>query len=227
MNIRDFYNLEKKLRVPKKNITFEERKVESLYLYENESIEVDKENRDKIQLYNYLIQLGFLDYLEEGNIYKPKKNKIVEEPEKNIESESLKKLSLQENISNSDSDCFNTFFDENEDKLILVYVNKGNNVLILDVFEKKLLYSLENLHSTSSSFSLERFKIVCANYFKIGTTEYLVTIAQDNSMLITNLNEINNNKNKGYHVVSNNFQQKNEDNFFSLSTVKHGESVQY
>ena len=139
-----------------------------------------------------------MDYLEEGNIYKPKKNKIVEEPEKNIESASLIKLSLQENISNSDSDCFNTFFDENEDKLILVYVNKGNNVLILDVFEKKLLYSLENLHSTSSSFSLERFKIVCANYFKINTTEYLVTIAQDNSMLITNLNEINNNnKNKG------------------------------
>jgi hypothetical protein len=225
MNIRDFYNLEKKLRVPKKNITFEERKVESLYIYENESIEVDKEEKDKIQLYNYLIQLGFLDYLEEGNICKPKKNKIVEEPEKNIESESLIKLSLQENISNSDSDCFNTFFDENEDKLILVYVKNGNNVLILDVFEKKLLYSLDNLHSTSSSFSLERFKIVCANYFKIDTTEYLVTIAQDNSMLITNLNEINNNKNKGYHVVSNNFQQKNKDNFFSLSTVKHGESV--
>ena len=226
LNIRDLYNLEQKLRTPKtiKNMTFEERLIDSKYLYENESKKVT--DNYKNQLYYYLIQLGLLDYLEEGNIFKPKKKKIVKVPGKKIESESLENLSMQENFTNSDSGYFNTFFDEKENKLILVYVNKGKNVAILDAFEKKILYSFSNLHSSSASFSPERLKIVCVSYFKIENTPYLVTIAKDNTMRVTNLNEPIKDNYVSYYSVGDNFiEEGNEDNLFSLSTVKHGETV--
>ena len=54
-------------------------------------------------IYYLLMQLGFISYLEDGNFFKPQKKRIEFIPDFYIRFSSLKNLSMQENLSNSDS----------------------------------------------------------------------------------------------------------------------------
>ena len=104
MNDLDLYNLQQHLRTPK-IMTFEERELTSNFIYENDSYIVDDTQKQKQKLYYRLMQLGFIDYLEEGNVLKPKKKRFefFQDQYANIRSIQLKNLSMQENLSNSDS----------------------------------------------------------------------------------------------------------------------------
>ena len=72
------------------------------------------------------MQLGFMNYLEEGNILKPKKKEVELYNINKINSYSLKNLSMQENLSNSDSGYFITFPEKNQ--LIMAYVENQSDV---------------------------------------------------------------------------------------------------
>lgn len=72
-NDLDLYELQKQLRIPK-SMTFEIRKVNSKFIYDNPSeIIVDSKIN---KLYNLLMKLGFISFLEEGNLLKPKKKNL-------------------------------------------------------------------------------------------------------------------------------------------------------
>jgi hypothetical protein len=72
LNDLDLYKLQQNMRTPKL-MTFEERKLTSGYIYEYSSKKINNEEKEK--LYYLLMQLGFISYLEEGNVLKPKKKK--------------------------------------------------------------------------------------------------------------------------------------------------------
>ena len=133
-NDLDLYEFQKQLRIPK-SMTFEIRKVNSKFIYDNpsETVVDSKENK----LYNFLIKLGFISFLEEGNLLKPIRKKFEFDIEKEeIRSKSLSNLSMQENLSNCDSGFFTLFY-ENE-KLKMAYVEKERSVKIFDVFNRKV-----------------------------------------------------------------------------------------
>ena len=73
LNVLDLYKLQQSLRTPK-FMTFEIRKISSGYFYEYPSIKVENKKLEK--LYYLLMQLGFITYLEEGNVLKPKKREL-------------------------------------------------------------------------------------------------------------------------------------------------------
>ena len=93
------------------------------------------------------MQLGFISYLEEGNVLKPKKKRIEFMPNVKIRSISLRSLSMQENLSNSDSGYFTTF-DDNKKGLTMAYVDNERNVKIFDVFNKQMLNDVKDLKHT-------------------------------------------------------------------------------
>ena len=178
LKIIDLYKLSENLRIPK-IFSFEERKIESNFIYQNDSNPNISE--EKFKLYNLLMQFGFISYLEEGNVIKPKKKKFDFSPNINIRSSSLQSLNIQENLSNSDSGYFTTFNEKNE--LIMAYVDNERTVKIFDVFHKQVLNDVKNKHSK---------KIVCIDYFKLiaqngDVTNYLISISLDNTMIITDL----------------------------------------
>ena len=105
LNSFDLYKLSNYLRIPK-IFSFEIRKIESNFIYQNDSIAILDE--EKFKLYNLLMQLGFISYLEEGNVIKPKKRKFDFFQNIDIRALSLKNLDIQENLSNSDSGYFTT-----------------------------------------------------------------------------------------------------------------------
>ena len=70
LNDLDLYKLQQSLRT-QKLMTFEIRKITSYYFYEYPSIKI--ENEELAKLYYLLMQLGFITYLEEGNVLRPKK----------------------------------------------------------------------------------------------------------------------------------------------------------
>ena len=74
LNILDLYKLSNNLRMPK-IFSFETRKIESNFIYQNDSNPHLEE--EKFKLYNLLMQLGFIPYLEEGNVIKPKKRNLI------------------------------------------------------------------------------------------------------------------------------------------------------
>ena len=217
LNDLNFYYFQIKLRAPK-IMTFEEKLVDCGNLIEHDSKIVKEEDKEK--LYYFLMQLGFMNYLEEGNILKPKKKRIEFYDEKKIESIDLKNLSMQENLSNSDSGYFITFDDKNE--LIMAYVDNERDVKILDVFKKKVINNVKDLNHTE--------KIVCVDYFTLLINNvkirYLITIALDNKMIISNLTINEKNTSKQILNIGDNYNIKNlNENHFSISTVRHEQSI--
>ena len=89
------------------------------------------------------MQLGFISYLEEGNVLKPSKKRIEFIQGQNIRSLSLKNLSMQENFSNSDAGYFTKFTEKNN--LIMTYVDNERNVKKFDVFSRKILNDVKYL----------------------------------------------------------------------------------
>ena len=216
LNDLDLYKLQQSLRTPK-FMTFEERKLTSGFLYENPSRKINNEEKEK--LYYLLMQLGFISYLEEGNVLKPKRKRFEYIAGTNIKNQSLLNLSMQENLSNSDSGYFTTFKDKNENELIMAYVDDDMNVKILEVFKRQVLNDVKNLKHTK--------KIVCVDYF-IKTDEncricYLISIALDNTMIISNLSINEKETSKTIHNIGDTFinNQEKPNNTFSLSTIRH------
>ena len=218
-NELDLYQMQQRLRIPK-IMTFEEKRLKSGNLYEYSYEPVTDEN--KIKLYNFLMQLGFISYLEEGNILKPKKKSVEFNPNTKIRPLSLQNLSMQENLSNSDSGYFTTF-DDNKKELIMEYVDNESNVKIFDVFNRKVLNDVKDLKHTK--------KIVCVDYFILHkrneTTRYLISLSLDNTMIISDLSLNEKDTSKIIDNIGNNFQKyENEpNNTFSLSTVRHDEDI--
>jgi len=215
LNDLDLYKLQQNMRIPKL-MTFEERKLTSGFIYQNKSIPI--KNEDKEKLYYLLMQLGFISYLEEGNVLKPKKKRIEFMPNAKISSISLKNLSMQENLSNSDSGYFTTFEDKNKG-LTMVYVDNERNVKIFDVFHKQILNDVKDLKHTK--------KIVCVDYYLVNEVRYLISIALDNTMIISDLSINEKDTSKTIQNIGDTFKdnQDKPNNTFSLSTIRHQESV--
>ena len=222
LNDIDFYEMQKKWRAPKK-MTFEEKLMESEYLYQNKYEKIP-EKSEKEKLYYFLIQLGFMNYLEEGNILKPETKKIDFFDKNSIIYKDLKNLSMQENLCNSDSGYFITYREKN--KLIMAYVVRNYNVKIFDVFKKKVISDVNLVHNQ---------KIVCIDYFeRVGNDKddrerYLITISLDNVMKITNVS-INDTKNENITITNigdnYNYNEKTlNENHFSISTVRHEQTL--
>ena len=212
LNDFDLYKLQQNLRV-QKFMSFEERKVTSANIFDHPSIIVD--NEDKKQLYYFLMQLGFISYLEEGNVLKPSKKKIEFEEGVKIRSISLKNLSIQENFSNSDSGYFTTFKDKN--KLIMVYVDNERNVKIFDIFDRRILNNVKD--------SKHIKKIVCVDYFTKGEKQFLLSIALDNTMIITDLSMNEKDTSKIIQNIGDTYNEDKPNNTFCLSTIRHEESI--
>jgi len=206
LNDLDLYKLQQNMRIPKL-MTFEERKIASGNKYENNSIPIKNEEKEK--LYYLLMQLGFISYLEEGNVLKPKKKTI--KYDSIINSISLNSLSMQENLSNSDSGYFTIFNENNE--LIMPYVDNERNVKIFDVFNRKVLNDVKDLNHTK--------KIVCVDYFIINERKYLISIALDNTMIISDLTINEKGTNKIIKDIGTTFKDNQPNNTFSLSTIRH------
>ena len=160
------------------------------------------------------MQLGFLPYLEEGNILKPKKKRIEFMQNAKISSISLRSLSMQENLSNSDSGYFTTFEDK-KNGLAMAYVDNERNVKIFDVFHKKMLNDVKDLKHTK--------KIVCVDYYLINEIRYLISIALDNTMIISDLSINEKDSSKIIKNIGDTFEsnQYELNNAFSLSTIRH------
>jgi hypothetical protein len=164
------------------------------------------------------MQLGFISYLEEGNVLKPKKKRIEFMPYAKISSISLRSLSMQENLSNSDSGYFTTF-DDNKKGLTMAYVDNERNVKIFDIFHKQVLNDVKDLKHTK--------KIVCVDYFLVKEIRYLISIALDNTMIISDLSINEKDTSKIIQNIGDTFEsnQDKSNNTFSLSTVRHQETV--
>ena len=124
---------------------------------------------------------------------------------------------MQENLSNSDSGYFITFPEKNQ--LIMAYVENQSDVKIFDVFKKKVINRVNDLNHTE--------KIVCVDYFIVNQEErYLITIALDNKMIISNLTINEKNTSKTIEKIGDNFKAENKNNnHFSLSTVRHERDI--
>ena len=215
LNSLDLFKLQRRMRIPKV-FSFQTRKLESTFIYQNDSYEIEDE--EKIKLYNLLMQLGFIPYLEEGNVMKPKKKKIEFSERDQIRSLSLKSLNIQENLSNSDSGYFTTFNENNE--LIMAYVDNERSVKIFDVFHKNILSEVK---------SKSEKKVVCIDYYQYytsnGVINYLITIDLENIMTISNLSINEKDQNIYIQNIGDTFKQHEDDeksiNAFSLSTVRH------
>ena len=134
LNDLDLFKLQQGLRIPK-IFSFETRVIESIYIYQNDSYEVIDET--KLKLYNLLMQFGFLPFLEEGNIIKPKRKRFEFIGGTILRSFSLAGLSTQENLSNRNSGCLTIFDEQNE--LIMAYVDNERTIKIFVVFHKQVL----------------------------------------------------------------------------------------
>ena len=207
----EFYRLQKRMRTPK-FMTFEEKKVKKESLYISSYIPVLEDKKNK--LYYLLMQLGFITYLEEGNL-KPKRKPIEFYVDKNtIRSISLRNLSMQENLSNSDSGYFITYQDK--ENLIMPYIDNKSKVKLLDIFHRRVLDDVKGLDHMN--------EIVCLDYFIVGKNRYLVTIGLDNIMIITNLTENENSIN--IEKIANEIDISNKNNnYFSLSTIRHNDVI--
>ena len=215
LNDLDLYKLQQNMRIPKL-MTFEERKLTTGYIYQNNSIPIKNEEKEK--LYYLLMQLGFIPYLEEGNVLKPKKKRIEFIPNARISSISLRSLSMQENLSNSDSGYFTTFEDKKKG-LTMAYVDNERNVKIFDVFHKQMLNDVKDLKHTK--------KIVCVDYYLIKEIRYLISIALDNTMIISDLSINEKDTSKIIQNIGDTFKsnQYEPNNTFSLSTIRHEENI--
>ena len=212
MTYMELYTLQKRMRTPK-IMTFEEKNVYSDLLYDSTYKPVIDD--EKNNLYYLLMQLGFLSYLEEGNILKPKRKSITFTDPKSIRSASLRNLKMQENLSNSDTGYFTTYQDK--DNIIMPYIDNQHTVKLLDIFHRRILDEVKDLGHKNI--------IVRLDYFTVGENRYLVTLGLDNNINITNLtkNEI---PLTIPNIADNIFNDsKIKENYFSLSTVRHDEVI--
>ena len=229
LNCFELYKLQQNFKIPKV-MTFEERKVNSKFIYDNPSEEIKKYNK-KYNLYYFLMQLGFLSYLEEENNLRPAKKRFQFDDKNNIRSISLRNLAIQENLSNCNYGYFSLFNNENIDnnnnkKLIMAYVanKEKNKIKIFDVFERKFIKEVG--HNERSK------KIACLSYYTLQTEDtpinYLVYITLDNTLTIANLSENGGNTNKKIiKKIGDSFEEnKYETNStFSLSTIRHDKNI--
>ena len=231
LNNFDLYKLQKNFRI-QKQITIEEREVNSEFIYDNPSKKI-KENDEKYNLYYFLIQLGFLSYLEGKNILRPSKKRFKFSAENKIRSISLKNLSIQENLSNCDYGYFALFNNDsidnnNRKELFMAYAeNKINSkIKIFDVFERKFI---ENHNDNNLNY-----KIVCLNSYTLEKENnkiyYIIYITLDNSLTITYyLNKFSKNSYNKINVreVGDTFEDNNykSKSTFSLSTVRHDNNI--
>ncbi len=210
LNYFDLYLLQQKLRI-QKDMSFLEKQLTSNSIYENRFEKV--ENEEKNKLYNFLMQFGFISYLEEGNVLLPKKKKI--EFKEGVSSISLKNLSIQENFSNSDSGYFTIFNQKNE--LIMVYVDNERNVKIFEVYHRRVMNNVKDLKHSN--------KIVCVDYFVVDEKSFLVSIALDNKMLINDLSKNEKNTSILVENIGDSFKENAINNTFCLSTIRHQKRI--
>ena len=210
LNYLDLYKIQQKMRIPKL-MTFEERKLTTEFIYQNNSILV--QNKEKENLYYLLMEFGFISYLEEGNALKQRKKRIEIVQNEKINSTSLRSLSMIENLSNCDSGYFTILNDKKE--LIMAYIDNEINVKIFDVFHRRVLNNIKDLK--------DKKKIICVDYYLIDDVKYLISIVLDNTMIISDLSKNNNDTNKIIQNIGDTFDSnKNKpNNIFSLSTVSN------
>ena len=206
----ELYKLQEKFRTPK-FMSFENKFLENSLFERSEYYYPADKNKDK--LYSLLMYFGFLPYLEIGNILKPEVKQFSFIKPKSIRSDSLRKLSMQENLSNCNSGCFTLYLNDN--KLRMAYVDEEKNVKIFDVFERKVLKEIIDSNHDEK-------KIICIKYFSYKDIQYLITIALDNTMVIYDLTENNSKIIKEYNI-GDNFTKDSKHNIFSLSSVNHNE----
>ena len=126
---------------------------------------------------------------------------------------------MQENLSNSDSGYFTTFKTKKDEEVIMAYVDNEINIKIFDVFKRKVINDVKDLKHMK--------KIVCVDYFILeardARTTYLISIALDNTMIISNLSTNEKGTNKIINNIGDTFNDNQEkiNNTFSLSTVEH------
>jgi len=225
LNSLDLYYLQQNMRI-KKEMTFFKKELDTSNIYNDYSM-VEEEEEQK--LYYLLMQLGFLSYLEEGKVFQSTKGQIDIDKNIKLRSPSLAVLShssLKENFCTAGAGPFTIF--KRESDLILVYVVNQTSIQLFDIFNRKVK-NQKNLNKMK--------QIVCIDYFDFiinnqGTEEeeerktikhYLVTIALDNTMVISNLSS---KKDKTQFNIGDKFD-KYEDKInsnFSLSIVKHEEN---
>ena len=166
------------------------------------------------------MQFGFISYLEEGNILKPKKKRIEFVWGEKISSVSLSKLSMQENLSNCDSGYFIVFNEKK--KVIMAYVDNERNVKIFDVFSRKVINDVKDLR--------HKKKIVCLDYYSFinehgEETKFLATIALDNTMIISDLSINEKNSNKILLNIGDTFKEDQPNNTFCISTIRNNNTI--
>ena len=200
MEKRDLYFLYEKFRIPR-NIQFEE----SL------SVPFDKKDKKKIKIYYLLIQLGFLPYYEIGMDLN-----IKPLPGKQINSQSLRRLSLRENITNTESGIF-CLDKSNNIKLTIAYIEKETKVVIYDVYnrEPRDLKYLENNKNI----------IYNINCFNFNNKQYLAIIDSSNNMSIYDISEENEKLERTVKKIGDNFEINDKIKLFGLSSVKHDNSI--
>ena len=126
-----------------------------------------------------------------------------------IRSDSLKKLSIQENLTNSDSGNFTVFKDNND--YMMAYVDKGINVNIYNIFNKSEKV-IDKFHNNGKT-------IVCLNCFAFKEKQYLAIIALNNTMSIYDLTT--DKIIRRVEKISDKFYEKNDLQIFSLSSVNN------
>ena len=199
---------------PKEEIKENEEKKSMTKINQENSEENNKKKEQKQKLYYLLMQLNLFSFLESGRTienteppmkYETKVNK------KSIRADSLKNSFLSEYITNCDSSIFTTYIQKGI--FYLAYVENGNNIIIYKVFDKKVSTDVVGLKSNK--------KIVCLSFFRVKKTPYIVSLALDNTMTISELKE-NSIVNSIYiSDIGETFEEKKENNIFCLSTVKH------
>ena len=195
MEKRDLYTLQDKFRIPK----YLHFKMENDYKY------FEKEERQ--EFYYLLIQLGFLPYYEIGMDVN-----IEPLPEEYIRCQSLRKLSVKEIISNSESGIF--CFDNQKNDLTMAYIKNKTEVVIYDVFNK-------------DSKSLNNIGEIIANItcFTFNKKQYLVTITLKNDMVIYDITKEKKNLVRTISGIGDKFEREDKPGLFSLSSVENNDSI--
>ena len=190
------------------------------YTKELPELDISKVDKDKQKLYYLLMQLNFLSFLETGQYSNNKKPAIKYETLFDINylrATSLKNPFLKENLTNCDSSYFTTFIQK--DKLVLAYVENGTNIKLYNIFERKLIASVDGLNYKK--------KIVRVTYFKVDNIPHLASISLDNTMIISDLSV--NDKKKSIYVsdIGDTYliNKNKNNNIFYISAVRHGKGT--
>ena len=195
MEKRDLYTLQDKFRIPK-NIDFE-MEMDCKY-FDNEKLK---------EFYYLLIQLGFLPYYEISMDVN-----IEPLPEKFITCKSIRKLSVKDTISNSESGIF--CFDNKKNDLTMAYIKNKTEVVIYDVFNRD-----------SKTLTLNGEIISNINCFSFKNKQYLVTITLNNKMVIYDITKEKEDLKRTIVEIGDNFEREEKPGLFSLSSVENNDSI--